>query len=133
MSDAPVQLRVVSFGYGHNEPVPPADIVVDVRRWFRDPADTELRELNGHNELVITKVWTTPGVARFVHGLYGVAQGLLELGTGLVTVAIGCAGGRHRSVVIASAVADKANLDGYTVVVADLHVDRPVIQREGKS
>lgn len=127
----PVQLRVVSFGYGHNEPPPPADITVDVRRWFHDPhIDSDLREKNGRDHpAVIDKVMDTPGVPRFVDGLWQVAQGLLELRTGLLTLAVGCTGGRHRAPVIAGKVAVEAGIAGWAVVVQHLHVDRPVIQR----
>lgn len=129
------QLRVVSFGYGHNEDLADYDIVpditVDVRDWFRDPhIDPALREMTGLDQAVIDKVRSTPGVLDFVDSLYWAVLSLLRTGIRDVTVAIGCVGGRHRSVVIAQLLADRAAEPGRKATVTHLHVDRPVIRRE---
>jgi UPF0042 nucleotide-binding protein len=46
-----------------------------------------------------------------------------------VTVAIGCAGGRHRSVVLADVLAEHLALAGWHVQTNHLHVDKPVVVR----
>lgn len=131
---ADVRLRVLSFGYGHG-PLPAevsrADITVDVRDWFRDPhIDPALRELTGRDQAVIDKVMATPGVRLFSDDLGGLAIRLLEQRHRTAVVAVGCVGGRHRSVVIANRVATVAGWCGYLAEVEHLHVDRPVITRE---
>jgi RNase adaptor protein for sRNA GlmZ degradation len=121
-------LRVLSFGYGHGYNPPDADITVDVRTWFRDPhVSPELRNLTGLDEAVREAVRTTPGVLSFMFWLYSAARVLLERDIRTVTVAIGCVGGRHRSVVIADMLAHHASTDGWTTEVQHLHVDRPVL------
>lgn len=132
MPDTPVQLRVVSFGYGHNEPIPQdirPDITVDVRDWFRDP-HSELREMTGGDQDVVDHVMGTSGVPLFCDALADLAIRLLQQRRRTVVVAVGCVGGRHRSVVIADRVVTVAERCGYTAESTHLHVDRPVIQRE---
>jgi rhodanese/phosphatase family RapZ-like protein len=125
-----VQLRVVSFGYGHGEDLPAADHTADVRDWFKDPhVSPELRELTGRDQAVIDNVLETEGVVDYLDGLYRLANTLRNLQVRTVTIAIGCVGGRHRSVVIAQQLADMAEGAGWTVQVEHLHVDRPVIRR----
>lgn len=127
-------LRVVSFGYGHLDDamdIPPADITVDVRDWFRDPhIDPKLRNLTGLDPAVIQKVMDTRGVQTFVSGLCRVADDLLTLQVRPVTVAVGCVGGRHRSVAIVDLLADRARERGWSVEVEHLHVHLPVVTRD---
>jgi RNase adaptor protein for sRNA GlmZ degradation len=125
-------LLVYSFGYGHNEPPPgQIDITVDVRDWFRDPhIDPALREMTGLDQVVVDKVMATAGVTEFVTDLAGLAVRLCQQKVRAVVVAVGCVGGRHRSVVIADRVAAVAGWWGYAAEVKHLHVDRPVIRRE---
>lgn len=125
------ELRVLSFGYGHDD-TPKADITVDVRDWFRDPhIDPKLRQMTGLDQEVVDKVMSTTGVEAFADDLAGIAIRLLALGQRQVVVAVGCVGGRHRSVVIADRVAKVVDWCGYTAGVEHLHVDRPVITRVG--
>jgi UPF0042 nucleotide-binding protein len=124
-------LLVYSFRYGHGELLPTADVVVDVRMRFRDPhIDPQLRGMTGRDQAVVDKVLGTDGVDRYIAALWKVASALLATGTGPVSVAVGCVGGRHRSVVIAAEVARRASAGGWSTVVEHLHVDRPVIQRK---
>jgi UPF0042 nucleotide-binding protein len=123
-------LHAISFGYGHND-TPPADLTVDVQHWFRDPhIDPALRQMTGHDHPVIDKVLGTHGVEAFSAALFGA---IVALGASNpdrpVTVAVGCVGGRHRSVVIAEYLAGMARSSGWDADVTHLHVDRPVIQR----
>jgi UPF0042 nucleotide-binding protein len=94
------QLTITSFGYGHDTP-PTARITVDVRDWFRDPhISPELRKLTGKDEAVIEKVLNTENVMIFLLGVEQSVRAVLETGRD-VSVAFGCVGGRHRSVVLA--------------------------------
>ncbi|REH31002.1 RNase adapter RapZ [Kutzneria buriramensis] len=92
------QLRVTSFGFGH-APAPAADIVLDLRPWFRDPhVSSRLRELTGRDPEVIANVLSTPGVGGFINQVFRAAGELVQLGLGTVNLAAGCVGGRHRPI-----------------------------------
>lgn len=125
-----VQLRVVSFGYGHGEPPPTADITIDVRDWFKDPhVSPELRQMTGLDDPVDEAVLDTPGVTEFGERLFATIEVLLQLRVRTVTVAVGCVGGRHRSVVMARMWGRWAEIEGWSVEVSHRDVDRPVLVR----
>ena len=69
----------------------------------------ELRPLTGLTREVSTKVLTSEGVSEFVGSYVGVIRqmmpGYLQEGKKYVTIAIGCTGGKHRSVAIAEEIA----------------------------
>lgn len=132
MSSA-VQLRVLSFGYGHGD-VPPADITLDVREWFRDPHVTPaMRNMTGLDAAVHANVVTTAGTVALVDELHRAAAVLVGLGLGVVTVAFGCVGGRHRSVVLANLLGERARSAGWSVEVDHLHVALPVLTSTRKT
>jgi len=128
---APVVVGVVSFGYRHLAGAPPrADLTVDVREQLRDPhVDPGFRMLTGRDAAVVERVLTTPGAAGLLEALVAavvaVAPGARAAGR-WVRVAIGCAGGRHRSVVLADALAARVTRAGFGVEVTHLHVREPV-------
>jgi UPF0042 nucleotide-binding protein len=127
------QAVISSFGYLHpgaDVVTATADIVVDLRDHFRDPhIDPALRELNGHDDAVRDKMLTTPGVRVFVRGLGVALQALLAVSDRTIYVALGCAGGRHRSVVIADAIVEYLDESGYNAVAAHHHISLPVVKR----
>lgn len=128
-------LRIYSFGYGHEEPLPETpDITADVRTWFKDPhIDPTMRYMDGRDVLVFDNVFHTPGAYPFSKGLYQAAWTLLQLaGDRTVILAIGCVGGRHRSVALARMVAQHARRQGWTVEVIHRDVDKPVLNRSVK-
>ena len=128
-----VAVLVTSFGYLHS--TPRADVLVDVREHLRDPhVDPAFRALTGHDTAVMERVLSTPGASALIDALVAAAAALLPGArrTGrLVRVAIGCAGGRHRSVVIADAVAARLALAGWGTEAEHLHLHLhlPVVER----
>ncbi|GAA2629790.1 RNase adapter RapZ [Streptomyces axinellae] len=127
-------IEVVSFGFLHAR-VPRAELVVDLRKHFRDPhVSPALRELTGLDEEVRATVIRTPGVPPLIDALAGVASGYLVGAPELPTrIAVGCAGGRHRSVVVAIEVAARVRkLRGVDVRVRHRDVRLPVIERGGR-
>jgi RNase adaptor protein for sRNA GlmZ degradation len=127
------QLRIVSFGFGHG-PAPAADLVLDLREWFRDPhVAPELRQLTGRDPKVMANVLSTPGVARFVDRIFGAVAELVRLGLGTVTLAAGCAGGRHRSAVISDQLFFRARSAGWTAEVQHRDIDKPVLTSTRKT
>lgn len=100
----PVQLTIVSFGFKHGLPLD-ADHVVDVRFLSNPYWVTELRHLSGRDAAVSKYVLEQQGahefIERYVDLILPVLDGYERELKHYVTIAIGCTGGRHRSVAIA--------------------------------
>ena len=99
-----MQISVVSFGYKHGLPLD-VDLVFDVRFLPNPHWDEDLRPLSGLDVPVRDFVMEQSLSAKFLDQLTGMLTLLLPAykseGKSYLTVAIGCTGGRHRSVVIA--------------------------------
>jgi RNase adaptor protein for sRNA GlmZ degradation len=120
--------RVISFGFRHEAP-PAADVLVDIQPWLRDPAAVAwCLPLTGRDDRVRRHVLAAPGAAELLAHLEGAARTLLRLAAGArpVVVAVGCAGGRHRSVALAEELADRLR-SGWLVAVEHRHVDWPLL------
>jgi UPF0042 nucleotide-binding protein len=124
------RIIVVSFGYLHSDP-PPAHVVVDVRQHLRDPhAVAGLRHLDATSTRVRRAVMTTPGAVALAASVAGTAQALLSgPGSAPVIVAYGCAGGRHRSAVLAEETARILGKREIPAAVIHRDIGRPVIDR----
>jgi RNase adaptor protein for sRNA GlmZ degradation len=124
---AGTQVHIVSFGFGHG-PAPAADLVLDLREWFRDPhVSPELRGLTGRDYPVIVNVLSTPGVVGFIESIFLAVTELVRLDLGAVTVSAGCVGGRHRSAVVADQLAVRARSAGWVTEVDHRDIDKPVL------
>ncbi|GAA4824069.1 RapZ C-terminal domain-containing protein [Streptomyces ziwulingensis] len=123
-------VEIVSFGFLH-APAPEADIVLDLRRAFRDPhVDPRMRELTGRDRLVRRTVLRTRGVRRLLRATVRQVQAYAEgPGAGQIDLGSGCAGGRHRSVVVADKLARRLRRRGHTITVIHRDLHRPVVQR----
>ena len=123
------QFTVTSFGYGHGPAPAEANMIQNVSDWFRDPhIDPVLRELTGKHPDVASKVRNTPHVLGYITGLFHSVTAVLK-GGGHVHLAVGCVGGRHRSVVIADTIAEWIADEDWTVEVVHRDVDKDVIRR----
>lgn len=98
-----MQVSIESFGYKHGIPLD-ADIVMDVRFLPNPHWNEELRPLTGRDEAVKTFVFgndmTTRFLSHFEALLHEVIPSYQAEGRNYLTIAIGCTGGRHRSVAI---------------------------------
>jgi len=105
---ASLRINVLSFGYKYGIPVD-ADLVLDCRFIPNPHWIPELRPLNGLDAPVSAKVLGSEGVTDFVKSYVGVVKqmipGYMREGKKYVTIAIGCTGGKHRSVAIAEEIA----------------------------
>jgi UPF0042 nucleotide-binding protein len=126
------QVVVTSFGYLHG-PAPAAELTVDVRDVLRDPrVEPALRELTGLESPVRARVLATPGARELVTALLPPIAVLLAAATTgpqhyMVRVAIGCAGGRHRSVVLANELTNRLRIAGISAEVEHRDILRPVV------
>jgi RNase adapter protein RapZ len=106
-TDSAFTLALFSFGFKHGAPRD-ADLVLDVRGLPNPYWDEKLRPLSGLDQAVREYVFT-PDASAFYHTLKGFIRSSLELaqkaGRTSYTVAIGCTGGRHRSVSVVEALA----------------------------
>lgn len=127
-----ISVVITSFGYLH-DPAPAADITVDVRRHLRDPhVDPTFRELTGTDSAVWDRVLSTPGAVDLVAGITAAVVALMpaaRIDGRLVRVAVGCAGGRHRSVVLAESICDRLGVSGWEAEVEHRDIHRPVVNR----
>ncbi|MCX5369576.1 RNase adapter RapZ [Streptomyces sp. NBC_00103] len=123
-------IEIVSFGYLHDAP-PAAHLTIDLRHHFRDPhVSPALRYMTADDEPVRTAVLGTPGITDLVEAT-AVAVDAFASGpsAGSVTVADGCAGGRHRAPTFADALAERLTAVGYQVSVRHRDLDKDVVQR----
>lgn len=116
-----LRVSVVSFGFKYGLPLD-ADHVVDVRFLSNPYWVTELRHLTGRDAPVRDYVLGLPGasefVERYVDALEPVLAGYLNEEKRYVTIAVGCTGGKHRSVAVSEAIATKLRERGHHVTVA---------------
>ena len=112
-----IRMNILSFGYKYGIPVD-SDLLVDCRFIPNPHWIPELRPLNGRDEPVRKAVLSAPGVHKFIDDyvalLISMSDGFLTEGKKFVTVAIGCTGGKHRSVAISEEIAARLNRPGVT-------------------
>jgi UPF0042 nucleotide-binding protein len=105
---AGLSVFVTSFSYRRGLPRE-ADLVFDVRFLANPHYDPALRPLTGRDAAVADFIADDPGFGDFFQGLTGVLLPLLPRyaaeGKSALTVAVGCTGGRHRSVFVAERLA----------------------------
>ncbi len=125
---ASLRINVLSFGYKYGIPVD-SDLVLDCRFIPNPHWIPELRPLNGLDAPVSTKVLGSEGVADFVKSYVGVVKqmipGYFREGKKYVTIAIGCTGGKHRSVAIAEEIAKQLSSTS-----ADLEISAHATHRD---
>lgn len=113
-----IQVSVVSFGYKYGVPRD-ADLVLDVR-FLPNPYWIDgLRPLPGTEDAVRNHVTSQPQYGAFMARLRALLDEMLPgyraEGKAYLTVAVGCTGGRHRSVVVAEELAGYFRDRGLTV------------------
>lgn len=123
-------VHITSFGYLHDSP-PTAHLTADLRVHFRDPhVSPELRHMTAADEPVRTAVMHTPGIRDVIDALaLGVMGYRAGPSAGPVTVAVGCAGGRHRAATVAAALYDRLSRDGVEAEVTHRDLHRAVVAR----
>jgi UPF0042 nucleotide-binding protein len=122
-----IRAAVVSFGFKFGAPRD-ADLVLDVRFLPNPHWIEELRPLPGTDPKVRDYVAGQPAYPHFLERLQGLfdvlVPGYVAEGKSYLTVAVGCTGGRHRSVVVAEALAEHLRDLGLHVSLTNRDVHR---------
>jgi UPF0042 nucleotide-binding protein len=123
--DTAARVTILSFGFKYGLPVD-ADMVADCRFLPNPHWIPELAPMTGKDSAVRDYVLSQQGTEEFLHAYTDVLQialtGYERGGKHFVTVAVGCTGGKHRSVVIAEELAARltGNWPGVSVTHRDL-------------
>lgn len=119
---------VVSFAYTHGIPLD-VDLVLDCRFLPNPHWEDDLRPLTGRDPAVRDYVLGQPETTDFLKRVDDLFELLLPAyvreGKSYLTVAVGCTGGRHRSVVLADELARLIEHHGFTPTVVHRDVDHP--------
>ncbi|MGA2089999.1 MAG: RNase adapter RapZ [Endomicrobiales bacterium] len=128
-------VSVMSFGYKYGLPID-ADLVFDVRFLPNPNYVPELRSKNGKNIQVKEYVQKQNLYKEFFKKISGLIDFLLPSyrteGKSYLTIAVGCTGGRHRSVVVAEHLAEFIR-DKYPVQIYHRDVDRRLHRRQAST
>jgi UPF0042 nucleotide-binding protein len=115
-----LQVTVLSFGFKYGLPVD-ADLVVDCRFLPNPHWIPELRPKNGKDEPVRDYVLSRPGATDFLDRYEGVleliTEGYKREGKHYALLAVGCTGGKHRSVAMSEELARRLAAKGVDVTV----------------
>ncbi len=119
--------QCISFGFKNGLPME-ADLVFDVRCLPNPFYVPELRDHTGLEAPVRDYVMASPYSQELLRQLFGLVDFLLPLyiqeGKSRLTIAVGCTGGRHRSVAFAQAIGEHLQKAGVPVVITHRDKDR---------
>ena len=129
-SNADLRVNILSFGYKYGIPID-ADLVVDCRFIANPHWDPKLRPLTGLDKPVSDEILKSENVQEFLSKYQALfetmALGFITEGRRYLTLAIGCTGGRHRSVAITQELVSKltigSKLSKYKIETKGLHRD----------
>lgn len=120
-------VSMVSFGFKYGVPID-SDLVFDVRFLPNPNFVPQLKAFTGSNSKVIDYMNSQEATGKFLEHLYTFVDFLLpqyeKEGKSYVTMAVGCTGGRHRSVFIANALAEHVQAQQYRVKVSHRDVEK---------
>jgi len=126
-TDRRLTISLMSFGYKFGVPYD-IDLLFDVR-FLKNPFFVpELKPLSGDDPLVRTFVLTDPDAVSLMKHLEDLLKFLLPLfqreRRSYLTIGIGCTGGRHRSVAVASRLRESLSSSGYEVGLKHRDIDK---------
>jgi RNase adapter protein RapZ len=124
---ARLRITVVSFGFKYGVPVD-ADLLADMRFLPNPVWVPELRDRTGKDPDVASYVKDRPDAQefldRYVPVVETVGDGYLREGKRFMTVAIGCTGGKHRSVAMSEEIAARLRTSGLEAVTSHRDLGR---------
>jgi RNase adapter protein RapZ len=124
-----LSVTFMSFGFKHGPPRE-EDLALDVRFLANPHYEIELRELTGLDQRVVDYIAADGRLQELYERLHALLDFLLPQyvaeGKAHLVIAIGCTGGRHRSVAIAEHLAERyGDRDDLDVAVAHRDIDKP--------
>ncbi|MFE3502945.1 hypothetical protein [Kitasatospora sp. NPDC059160] len=134
-----MKVTIVSFGFLHGEP-PAAHAVFDLREHFHDPhratkGQKSFRALTGQDPEVRDAVLGTAGIPELIEAAVMTARAYAcgpRAAEFDLTLAFGCAGGRHRAHVTATETARLLSAEGYDVTLIHRDVHHDSVERDGR-
>lgn len=121
-----MRVHIITFGFKYGMPSE-ADLVFDLRFLPNPYFDKSLRALSGLDKAVSDYVLETPVGRGFIERFHDFLLYILPLyadeGRYRITLALGCTGGRHRSVSVAESVLATLKEKGYTVSIEHRHME----------
>lgn len=121
VSEKTIVLNVMAFGFKYGVPLD-ADLMFDVRCFPNPFYIDELKELTGNDKKVQDYVMSFSDTVTFMDKLYDMMKFMIPLyveeGKPGLTIAIGCTGGKHRSVTMANKLGERLKKDGYEVNIS---------------
>lgn len=122
-----LMVTVLSFGFKYGIPSD-ADIVFDVRFLPNPYYVEELRPLTGNDKKIQDYVMKAPEAEEFLERVDGLIQFLLpnyvKEGKSSLVIAVGCTGGKHRSVTLANAISKRLSKTPYGCKVEHRDIEK---------
>jgi UPF0042 nucleotide-binding protein len=126
-ADRAMKTSIVSFGYSYGLPMD-VDLVFDCRFLPNPYWSEELRPFSGLDPDVRDFVLSQPDAAPFLDQVVAMLVSLVPSfsreGKSYLSIALGCTGGRHRSVALAAALAERLRECGIATTVFHRDIDR---------
>jgi RNase adapter protein RapZ len=123
---APMRINILSFGFKYGTPHD-ASLIMDVRFLANPYFVPELKDFNGKSREIKNYVLNNNEARRFLIKYLDLLDYLIPLyekeGKAYLTIAVGCTGGRHRSVTIAEALFDHIKKPGSQIMVTHRDID----------
>ena len=123
----PMLVSLVSFGYKFGVPTD-ADLVFDVRFLPNPHFVPRLRRFTGKDPAVRRYIRSFPQTGEFLRRIEGLLVYLMphyvEEGKSYLTIAFGCTGGKHRSVMLAESVKKSLETRGYSAKVSHRDIEK---------
>ncbi len=127
-----MKINVLSFGFKYGIPHD-ADLVIDMRFLLNPFFIPELKNQDGESDDVKNFIMATKEAKIFLEKYLGLIDFLIPLykkeGKAYLTLAVGCTGGRHRSVVIARKIFEHLNFKGYKPDIIHRDLDRDIKEK----
>ncbi len=123
---APMRINILSFGFKYGTPHD-ASLIMDVRFLANPYFVPELQDFNGKSQEIKNYVLNNDEARRFTKKFLDLLDYLIPLyekeGKAYLTIAVGCTGGRHRSVTIAEALFEHIKKPGRQIMVTHRDID----------
>jgi len=122
----PMRINILSFGFKYGTPHD-ASLIMDVRFLANPHFVPELKDFDGKNRKIKNYVLNNDEARRFLKKYLNLLDYLIPLykkeGKAYLTIAVGCTGGRHRSVTIAEALFEHINKPGRQIIITHRDID----------